>query len=92
MVEKRANIRGRYGIHARPAGAIANCAKMFSETKIVLLDPLNEKNEIDAKSVLEILCLNKACGDELIVRAYGVDEESAAECVSRVIREYEVPY
>jgi phosphocarrier protein len=90
MIERHASIRGRYGIHARPAGAISTVAKKFPETRIVLLDPEHIEHEINAKSVLDILSLNKKCGDELIVRAYGKDEENAAEEVARVIREYEV--
>jgi phosphotransferase system HPr (HPr) family protein len=90
MVEIVARIFGRYGIHARPAGAIRNAAVIFSETEIVLIDPNDRTCVKNAKCILELLTFNKKCGDTLIVRARGKDEEAAAEAVATVIREFEV--
>jgi phosphocarrier protein len=90
MFEATATVYSRYGIHARPAAAICSVAKAFSDTKICLIDLGDDKQEINAKSILEILTMNKKCGDILIVRSYGKDEQRATEEIARVIREFEV--
>jgi phosphotransferase system HPr (HPr) family protein len=90
MVERIAHIKAQFGLHARPSGAIRNAAAKYSDTRIILVDPMHKHEDADAKSILQVMTLGKKCGDELIVRAYGRDEEKAAEDVARVINEYEI--
>jgi phosphocarrier protein len=90
VVEKIARIKSKYGIHARPAAAICSTAKKYPDAKILIVDPRKEKEEIDAKSILTLMTLNKKCGDELIVKAYGIDEDKAADDVANTINEFEI--
>jgi phosphocarrier protein HPr len=90
MYEITSKVKSKYGIHARPSAAITNEAKKFSGTDIVLINPDKKDEKIDARSIMSVMCLNRACGDLVIVRAYGGDERAAAEAVAKVIQEYEI--
>ena len=90
MYETVAQVKSKYGIHARPSAAIIGEAKKFVNTDIVLVNPDKKDEKIDAKSILSVMGLNRACGDSVVVRAYGGDERAAAEAVAKVIREYEI--
>jgi phosphotransferase system HPr (HPr) family protein len=90
MVEITAYIKSKYGIHVRPAAAISSAAKIYTDTWIVLIDPDKPKEEINGKIPLNIINLNRRCGDPIVIRTYGGDERAAADAVARVIREFEV--
>lgn len=61
------------GLHARPAGRLAQAAQSF-ESDISLVF---EDQEVDAKSILDILTLAAGPGNVLEVRASGSDAEDA---------------
>jgi len=90
MVEITAYLKSKYGIHVRPSAAISSAAKEFKDTRIVLINPDKPKEEIDGKFILDIINLNRKCGDPIIVKAYGGDEQTAADAVASVIREFEI--
>ena len=90
MVEITAYIKSKYGIHVRPAAAISNVAKEFRETRIILVDPEKPNEEIDGKVLLNIINLNKKCGDPVVVRTYDKNEQAAADAVAKVINEFEI--
>jgi phosphotransferase system HPr (HPr) family protein len=90
MFEVIAYVKSKYGIHARPSAAICSEAKKFNDTKIVLLNPDNKKQEIDAKELLSVLGINRKCGDPIIIRAHGKNEQVAAEAIAQVVHEYEI--
>ncbi|NDV19707.1 HPr family phosphocarrier protein [Pseudodesulfovibrio sp. JC047] len=61
------------GLHARPAGRLAQVAQSF-ESSIVLV---RDDQEVDAKSILDILTLAAEPGHVLELRATGGDAEAA---------------
>ncbi len=63
------------GLHARPAGKVAQEAQAFeADIQLVL-----EDQEADAKSILDILTLAAGPGNVLEVRASGADAEAALD-------------
>jgi phosphocarrier protein len=63
------------GLHARPAGRLAQEAQTFEADISLVLDD----QEADAKSILDILTLAAGPGNVLELRATGVDAEAALE-------------
>ena len=63
------------GLHARPAGALANLAKQF-ECKICVT--MGEKT-VDAKRLLSLMSLGAKHGDEVCFLFDGADEEDAMQ-------------
>ena len=61
------------GLHARPAGALATCARRFvSSIKINALG-----KEADAKRLLSVMSLGAVCGTRLDFTIEGEDEDEA---------------
>jgi phosphocarrier protein len=68
------------GLHARPAAKLAQEAQKFSsDIKLVSKD-----QEVDAKSILDILTLSAGKGSGLTIKAEGDDAEQAVVRLSRL--------
>lgn len=61
------------GLHARPASQLAKACQVI-ESDIVLS---KGDREVDPKSILGIMTLGAAYGDEVIFKVTGVDEDKA---------------
>ena len=79
MAERRLQVTGRLGLHARAAANLVRVAERFQSS--LTLYRLDGKLEADAKSILSILTLAASRGTELRVVANGVDEEEALDAV-----------
>ncbi len=77
-------IRDPLGIHARPAGLIAQIAKQFADTTVTI-----EKNGVSAKAsqLMKLMTLGVKHGDAVIVRAEGAQEDSAIAKLEAFFRE-----
>ncbi|WP_319762933.1 HPr family phosphocarrier protein [Maridesulfovibrio sp.] len=68
-------VTNQLGLHARPAAKLAQEAQNFSaDIKVVC-----ESQEVDAKSILDVLTLAAAQGSVLELRADGPDAVSALD-------------
>ncbi len=70
-----------HGLHARPAAAVAACAKRFS-AEITLTCGARKAN---GKSVVALMALGVRDQDEITVIATGADAEAAAPAVAELI-------
>ena len=70
-------VQDREGLHARPCARIARAAQKFQSTVTAAYDG----RVVDAKSVLELLGLMAAGGEDVEFHAVGDD---AAECLEAV--------
>ncbi len=71
-----------HGLHARPAGKVAQTAMNFS-AEIILA---HEGQEVDAKSILDVLTLAAGPGEKLEIRASGDDAAQAADTLVELFR------
>ena len=75
-------IEDPHGMHARPAGMLANFAKKFvSDVRV----RAGEK-EADGKRLLSLMSLGAVHGSELIFTVTGEDEDTAARELERFCR------
>jgi phosphoenolpyruvate-protein phosphotransferase len=79
VAERRLQVTGRLGLHARAAANLVRVAGRFQSS--LTLYRLDGNLEADAKSILSILTLAASRGTELRVVANGVDEEEALDAV-----------
>jgi len=78
MIKKDITIINELGIHARPAGMLANTSSRFScEIKII-----KDKMEVNAKSIMGIMTLAAGKGSVITVVANGPDEVKAVEAIA----------
>ena len=77
MTRKDIRIINTLGIHARPAGMIANTSARFAcDIKII-----KDKMEVNAKSIMGIMTLAAGKGSVITIVANGVDEVQALAAV-----------
>ena len=74
MVELRATVKNKLGIHARPAAYLVKASSKFEAEITFEKDGL----EVNGKSIMGVMMLAAETGAEIIVRANGSDEVDAA--------------
>lgn len=82
MAVRTVVVANQLGLHARPAAKLAQEAQNF-EAEITVIC---EEQEIDAKSILDILTLAAAQGSALELRAIGDDAEAALDCLEKLFK------
>lgn len=81
--EKTVKITNETGLHARPASQLVNKAGKFkSKIEIAAGD-----KEVNAKSIMGIMSLGIAKGDEITLKAEGNDADSAVEALVKFIED-----
>jgi phosphocarrier protein len=79
--EAKVRIKNKMGLHARPSTQIATTASRFqADIRIV-----KDGQEVDAKSVLELLMLAAECGSELVISADGDDAQEATAAIAKLV-------
>src|SRR5688500_20367689 len=79
VAERRLQVTGRLGLHARAAANLVRVAGRFKSS--LTIHRLAGDLEADAKSILSILTLAARRGTELRVVAHGGDAEEALDAV-----------
>lgn len=80
-MEKVVVIKNETGLHARPAGMFVKKASEFTSTVEVKC----KGKVVNAKSIMGIMSLGLAQGDELTVVANGEDQESAVAALVELV-------
>ncbi|MEM1628823.1 MAG: HPr family phosphocarrier protein [Desulfurococcaceae archaeon] len=63
----------RSGLHARPAARFVQLAMRFKSNIMIC----KESSCVDAKNILKVLSLGVDCGDLVIIKTNGPDEDEA---------------
>ncbi|MDR3516372.1 MAG: phosphoenolpyruvate--protein phosphotransferase [Azospirillaceae bacterium] len=74
-------LRDRNGIHARPAGLVADCARHFTAEVTILA----KGRRANARGAVGLMQLDAQFGDILTIVARGPDAEAAADAVAALI-------
>ena len=80
MIESKLEITNRLGLHARAAAKLVHTAAGFVSDVTIVKDGAM----VDAKSILGILQLGAAQGQQIAVRCDGGDEAQALEAVTQL--------
>lgn len=81
-ITRRVVVSNQLGLHARPAGKLAQEAQSFKADITILADD----QEVDAKSILDILTLAAAQGSTLNLKAAGADAKQALDRLEELFR------
>lgn len=73
MVEQMVKIKCQNGLHARPVSQLVTQSSHFKAS----LTLCKGDKEVDMKSIVGILSLSVDCGEVIMIRANGADEEQA---------------
>jgi phosphocarrier protein len=78
-------VQNRQGLHARPCHSIVSTALEFSsELRIATLAP--EQEDVNGKSILELMTLQAAKGTRLELRASGEDASRLLAALEELFR------
>jgi len=83
MYTRNVIIQNRTGIHARPASEFVACAGQFQSK--VTVRPVNEEDDVNAKSIMLILALGLGQGDEIVITAKGEDETEVVDALVALV-------
>ncbi len=72
----------RLGLHARPAMELVDLASSFKSNVSIVRDD----QEVDGKSIMQVMMLAATQGTVLIVRAEGPDAEKAIKAIRDLIK------
>jgi phosphotransferase system HPr (HPr) family protein len=82
MTESIIVIKNETGIHARPAGLIVKEASKYKST----ISIIKNAKVYNGKRVMSIMSMGASKGDEIIIKAEGVDETLAAAAIVELIQ------
>ena len=83
MPSRTVTISNRLGLHARPAMMLAECANGFKSQVTIQREDGGE--QIDAKSIMQLLMLAGTCGTRLKVKAEGGDAKPALKAIGDLV-------
>lgn len=73
MKETTVRINNKTGLHARPAGVLAKEVAKYKSSIFLI----KNGKEYNLKSIMSIMAMGAAMGDELVLKANGEDEDKA---------------
>jgi catabolite repression HPr-like protein len=81
MVEKKVVVKLHQGLHARPAGQFVKTASSFNSDIQIGKD----ENLVNAKSIISVLTLAIAEGEQVTLVADGPDEEQGIAALESIL-------
>ena len=81
MTRRETRIVNRLGLHARAAAQLVRMANEYNSD----ISLIKSNQQANAKTIMEVLMLGAAQGEDLTVEASGDDEEHAVEAIVQLI-------
>lgn len=81
MVTKKITIKIPNGLDARPAALLVQVASQYESSIYIEC----EEKKINAKSIMGMMSLGLAAGEEVVVSANGSDEEAAVKHIEEYL-------
>lgn len=81
MITKKIIIQIPTGLEARPVALLVQVASQYESSIYIEC----EDKKVNAKSIMGMMSLGLAAGEEVIVTASGADEESAIEGIEKYL-------
>lgn len=85
MVETKILVTHKVGLHARPASAFVQTANKYA-AEISVQNLTLGGDAVNAKSILMVLTLGVAHNHQILIRAEGVDAESAIQSLRDLVQ------
>ena len=81
MIQKSIQIKLETGLEARPVAMLVQVASQFESTVYINADD----RKVNAKSIMGMMSLGLASGEQVTVVAEGSDEDSAVEEIEKFL-------
>ncbi|MEF9939547.1 MAG: HPr family phosphocarrier protein [Clostridium sp.] len=83
MISKEITVEISSGLEARPVAMLVQVASQYTSSIYVE----HEDKRVNAKSIMGMMTLGLAAGEQLVVTADGADEEQAIEGIGKYLRD-----
>lgn len=80
-VERTVRLINKLGLHVRPAAKIAELASKYKSEIFIIKDT----QQVNAKSIIELLTLAAPCGTLLTIQSNGDDAENVIDAIQQLI-------
>lgn len=86
-VKRRISLKNKRGLHARAASKFAVCAQGFDAC--INVTSYNDvcQETVVGDSIMELLLLGSACGEDICITATGPDADAAVSALSKLVRD-----
>lgn len=84
-VERRAVVASSVGLHARPAALFVRAAG--AQPAAVMLRKASGGEPVAARSILAVMGLGAACGDELVLAASGEGAQESVDALAVLLEQ-----
>jgi phosphotransferase system HPr (HPr) family protein len=85
MIEKKYILDNEEGLHARPATILANKSMQF-KCNLKMLKNDNQDKVYQPKSILSVMSMGAAKGDQITIITDGEDEKEASEVLESLFK------
>lgn len=85
MIERKATVASRVGLHARPAAIFAEAAGELPVEVTIALDGSPADEAMDASSILSLMSLGAEHGDVVVLRSEDDGAEDALDSLVRIL-------
>jgi len=83
----RVTLRNKRGLHARAAAKFATMAQKFNaKIEVTSCNDVCQETVV-GDSIMELLLLGSACGEDISITAHGPDAEAAVKALSTLVKE-----
>lgn len=83
MIERKATVASRVGLHARPAAIFAEAAGELPVEVTIALEGSPADEAMDASSILSLMSLGAEHGDVVVLRS---EDDGAEESIESLVR------
>lgn len=85
MIERKATVASRVGLHARPAAIFAEAAGELPVEVTIALEGSPSDEAMDASSILSLMSLGAEHGDVVVLRSEDAGAEEALDSLVRIL-------
>ena len=87
LAQARVRLVNRRGLHARASAAFVKLAETFEARVEVVSHNSCGEETVEADSIMELLMLGSACGEDITIRAQGPEAEVAVAKLSALVKD-----
>ena len=84
-VSRRVTLVNKRGLHARASAKFVNCVESFKSNVEVTSHNGISAETVEGDSIMELLMLGSACGEDITITAEGEDAEAAAQALAVLV-------
>jgi phosphocarrier protein len=88
IVSRRVTLVNKRGLHARASAKFVKCVERFDARVEVTSHNDVCVETVEADSIMELLMLGSACGEDITITAKGSDARQAADALADLVNDH----